>query len=306
MIEQSSTCRLLASLAAVFAATAVHVPAQEKTAPAASATAAPAEDAMATARREFEAVKRSRDAALQPKGSLPSMSTPSVDTNALSGGWSPKAPAPEKKSPNWLVEAMEKESDDRNKRSRSGGRGEATNPDERDPLGPRATTLGGRETEGRASDVDRKQSPTVINPLARYLGDWMSPQDYALLRPGIDPAAASGIDLRKEGPGIAGTVANPLGATQPGLASLNANLPRSNGELPRENPYLQSLNAPPIAPPPAVTGPVLSGLTPARPASQRPPAYSPPPLATPAPKPNVPDFLKSASDDKYFKQLKRF
>lgn len=284
---------------------------------------APAGPGLSEAQKEFDAIKASRDPALPLKADLPRMSAPEFH-----GGASPtpranpttksnKARA-ETKSKNWLVDAMQKPAEAREGRGRLPGE---LNP-ERDESGstsnPDAASLfaaedSRREPVGKRSEEPaRKNSPdapkeAVVNPLNRFLGEWMSPQDYALLKPGLTAAATDSPLALNPTPGVT-PPALPADVTVPGPIGSAAGLPRMASGLPsgtpRENPFLQSLSPPvnllPASPATSVPKPVLT--TPAVVA----PTVSAPSVVSPALPGKIPDFARPAADDKYFKQLKRF
>jgi hypothetical protein len=165
-------------------------------------------------------------------------------------------------------------------------------------------------TQNGAREGGDRIVPTtsVVNPLNRYLGDWMTPQDYSLLKPGLAQSAMNGLNhegSREGGLVIPGSNALRPGAVdQPGLRSSNVtnDVPAAK---PKENPFLQALNAPAVP-----VNPPSSFVTPAQVVTVSPPKISmmaapPAPVSEPA-KSKVPDFAKPVQDEKYFKQLKRF
>jgi hypothetical protein len=282
--------------------------AEEKASPAAT-QAAPAEDAITVARREFDAVKSARGAPLPQKGDAVRFTVPELhgvgagSTNGASNA--PKTPAAEKKSSNWLVEAMERPSDARKDRDR-------TRPEHERSLLLGSPVKDGSETTTEQRDAasdpepdNRKAPTTAVNPLAHYLGVWMTPQDYALLKPGLEQSLEAGSS--STGAEIA---AMKMGIpTLPGLAGVDRVLglgvppPRAGSAGPRENPFLATLNSAPspsvvVAPPQAVT--VIPVAPTALPATTMPPPQPAPVQSA------IPDFAKPATDQKYFKQLKRF
>lgn len=277
----------------------------------------PAEgDSITVSKKEFDAVKSSRDPALQPKGDVPRLSAPEMSTgiSGFSGLPATKPTDPKEKKPaNWLIDAMEKSaSADRNKRS---SRGLADGERERDSSDNPLTRSAGdaakdgsnsaRDSDsGNAKEDNDRKTTTVVNPLDRYLAGWMSPQDYALLKPGLTEAAnggrAGGKDALSSLPQAPGTMglpgANTISALVPGApAPLIAPPP------PKANPYLEALNAP--APIPAVTYVPPAVVTPA---PKVPVFAAPPPAPIDPAKSKLPDFVKPAQDEKYYKQLKRF
>ena len=280
--------------------------ADEKSAPP-GAPAVSSESAISAAKREFEAVKAARDPALQQKGALPKMTMP--DLHSAPSGVGNIAPKQqqigEKKSANWLVEAMEKQKP-RKDGERDNGRGKGERYDAREST---ALLTGGARDKDRTSvepetDPRRRARETEPkNPLASFLGEWMTPQDYALLKPGLEESLAG----TKNSPGAMPTPGAGLSSILGSDAALNpatAFNQAAIGTAPRENPYLAALNPPPPpmtlpVPPPTAVSPSVA------PAAVNPLAVSgPAPIAPP--KPKIPEFAKPAQDEKYFKQLKRF
>ncbi len=261
------------------------------------------EDSIATAKREFDAVKSLRDFGPQAKGGLPRMSVPEMQTGASAALPSQKLKTPEgeKRPANWLVDAMAKQS-----AARSGpGRESET----------RTLEQAQERTERREEDLkgggpanERKERHASNNPFARFLGDWISPQDYALLKPGLEQSFSSDAS-GPNGPKVAALGESFALKPTTGLESIDGFEPKSQpfGENTpaRENPYLQALANP-------VTAAAVSSLARPVPAMTPPPATSK--IGLPAefqtgvtpPKKHVPDFVRPTTDEKYFKQLKRF
>lgn len=147
---------------------------------------------------------------------------------------------------------------------------------------------------------------TITNPLTSYLDGWMTPQDFALLKPGLDGRPAA-VALPQPDASVApgGFMAEPLSSAQASRGAGPAPL-APGGDRPgagRENPFLAALNAP-------VANVAVAAQTP-RPA---PPEPGPATVATPSvpsppsppPASRTPEFARPAADDKYFKPLKRF
>ena len=278
-----------------------------------------APDAIAEARKEFETIKSVREAALLPESRMPKLGVPELSlptTPSAVSGPKPKQNPRDPKSSNWLVDAMAKEtntsagrtpesrSKERKARSNSknhddGSRGEGARGFE-----ARESAAAGSEREQRDEREEDVTAAVVVNPLNAFLGEWMTPQDYALLKPGLTP---------KEGSGVAGNVAGlpgSLGVTLPGngLKDLSFGGPVASSNppptSPRENPYLQSLK-----PDAAVTStlnrsrPTETSMVPNAP--RQAPMVAPTPPVTPPPS-KIPEFAKPPTDDRYFKQLKRF
>ena len=265
----------------------------------ASGTAA---DAIAGAKKDFEAIKSARDAALLPKGGLPRVSLPELPASAPSAGTGMKAKIapPDPKPGNWLVDAMEKQSSARNSREK-----DPRSRERRSRLRFCEATEGADEQASTHRTGDREPGDTslVVNPLMSFLGDWMTPQDYALLKPGLTQSFDPAFDARNPAalgtPGIAATLG---GVDEFAFGRLPSTPTASVPSALPENPYLQSLQ-PDFLPAPAgsVSEPVSVSSIPA--ATSR-SAMSPPPQ--PIPPTRIPEFARPPADDKYFKQLKRF
>lgn len=297
----------------LFALCAAGLAAEERTAPARD-TAAQTEDAITAAKRDFQLLKSAQDGAAQPKGTVPRIAVPELHHDPAAARLRPTPIKPEldQKSANWLVEAMEqtresrKDRNARNDRERRDGAelsGDASRRE--DPLGSERTGSARDERpdpQERAEDKDMTPAEVaVFNPLAQYLGDWMTPQDYALLGTRLQSGPAGGEFLRAATPaGVGGIDLGGSGAAETGLGVLASGTPGFT-RPPQENPYLQALSAPA----PSV-GSV--GSTPASGQISAPnpvPIYTPPPPPAPA-RTTVPDFVRPLPDEKYFKPLRRF
>lgn len=319
----SNGARIAATALAVASAASV-LPAQERQAPAPGAPISPP-DAIAGARKDFEAITAAREAAWQPKADLPRLSVPDWPGSTpapLIAAPSAKLPAREPQSANWLLDAMERSegsSDARRAKTLrahprdSKERDAATNP--RDSRSPNAATASDAHQPGETADDDREaraekkrnDEAAVINPLRRYLGDWMTPQDYALLQPDVGgPRAGESPSSRDGTP--AGTPSPASAFTLPGIETAFGLVPPtprvSAASPPRENPFLQSLPGPEIV---AVAGSAKSASfsAPSAPAPAPGATILPPPPQPPNPT-KLPEFANPLNDEKYFKQLKRF
>ena len=277
----------------------------------------PGADGIAEARRDFETLKSVRDASLVPGSRMPKVGVPemTLPTPAQSLGQPKTKPsAHDARSSNWLVDAMEKQSsskggkEDLRSKNRRGRTSLARDSDE-SATDRGTTTLGNNEDAPTASDraaaeaSDNELHPVVVNPLNSFLGEWMTPQDYALLKPGLTPSREPGA-LPSTSPisSIAGNAGQVGGLNDwmlptPGAAASILPAP------PRENPYLPSarLDLPPPGALARSRPPEISSVSP----PSRPSPLLPPTPADP-PKSKIPDFVKPPSDDRYFKQLKRF
>lgn len=245
-------------------------------------------------------------------GSLPRVAAPEWHGGASSAPPAKPArpnPAAAPGGSNWLVDAMLKpgaEPEGERVRSRRGATGEfetATASSSR----PEGRGVLADSPEPRDRTATASQPPdagTVINPLAGFLGEWMSPQDLALLKPGLSGIPAVPITRPLSG--------SPFGPTSGGMSAPGAEsgggmsppgmlISRGLGTA-RENPFLQGLNPPvPSIPPVAVPPKTVQSAPAAGPATSVP--MSPPPPAGPS---RTPEFARPTSDDRYFKPLKRF
>ena len=300
------------------------------TRPAAAADAGTALDA---AKRDLDLIKASREPGPPAADALPKFATPEWQHGSGAtpvpksvGQKSPNASAAQKKSTHWLVDAMEKGSSDartgdktREARRRDATRGEGTAigapPGESDSADREDLELAGEkearraeeDREGRdASSAARKPEAAAPNPLAGYLAGWMTPADYALLKPVIESADA---DASERG---TGSIANP--SSGPAAFSFSTTTPASRASsplmAPTENPFIEAMNAVSSAIPAGATGANTVAASPQN-SAPLPSVFTPPlePLPvppTPAGKSSVPDFVKPQNDEKYFKPLRRF
>ncbi len=272
--------------------------------------AAPGDDAITVAKREFEAVKEARNAlSMSPSGALPTIATPElhVETEsptAAAGHSLPGKRDTKTKSTNWLVDGVMKNTD-RGARDPAGNvldNDTTTDGIAPDPDAKPETNRGDRGRDGQDRTANKPVDP-VANPLSQFMAGWMTPQDYTLLRPGMNGDVPADRGSR-DSPLLPGTAASPSAVDFSGsnLASVLAGIGGAADApvTPRDNPFLQSFVPPspqsllPAAPPPAVSQP--SAIS---------PAINPPVQAPPA-QFAVPDFAKPSDDAKYFKQLKRF
>lgn len=282
---------------------------------AAAATATAPREGIAEAKKDFDSIKSVRDAALLPNSRMPTVSVPelSLPTAPSAIGTSKAKPDPrEAKSANWLVDAMKQSSSTSSSRlqdSRSGNRNSRSPSRDRDVTDEKGDGRNLTESENDAARIEQDRrdqreedvtAAVAANPLNDFLGTWITPRDYALLKPGLTPndsglgAKASALPSSISGTSVAGRLAE---LTRVGSASAAIAIPPS-----RENPYLQSLKTelPSAMPPtrrPIDVAPIAS-----------PPR--PPPVIVPSPVPpsqsKIPEFAKPTTDERYFKQLKRF
>lgn len=257
-----------------------------------------AEASLAGVKRDFAAIKAAREAAGNSTLDLPRLTAPELQAEARRPAVL-KTPAPEKKSTNWLVDAIE---------SKSGANG-VPGQNERDERSgfarePRAEDEVGTLRK-KAPTVDRKTGRTaetavVVNPLTSFMAGWMTPQDLALLRPSMGgPTAAESI-ARGERPRE--FLEQSVSGIQQGKgADIFAGRERAplSAMAPRTNPFLESIGLPAVAPavrigpPPAIAASTTNAL-------------APPPVESVSAKSKIPEFAKPPEDEKYFRQLKRF
>ena len=258
------------------------------------------------ARKDFEAVKSLRDFGGEPKGGMSGVAVPSLQTGAalaLPIG-SPKKSDGGKQSANWLADAMGKHPPARNPRGSAG----------------RVPEKDGEQAENReppakpGGEYDRNDRSKPINPFSAYLGAWMTPQDFALLKPALEHSYSGESGRSKISP------LNPAGDAAPsrpdggpirqdgGLVPLSRDsIPARRNNVPgaaRENPYLDVLGSSL-----SISSPTALAPKPNQPVVVPAPAGSPPPepLAAPTvPRSKIPEFVRPNTDEKYFKQLKRF
>lgn len=310
-----------------FSATAAFT-AESTSAAAALAPAA----SIDTAKRELDAIKAARNPAVQSGLDLPRIAAPELQLGSPSASpWSKRDRASkaqleaERKAKNWLIEGVEKEKrldrdgrDGRTERTQLeservlAARDELRNNDadgETESVGTMATleAESGRDSHEGRREREPAETP-VSNPLAGYMAGWMTPQDFALLQPNVAATATAvpaGSGLANGNGPVASTVPASPAVTNGDIATGLFGAGKANGAsaVLRENPYLAAL-APPaqmealFSAPPAGTAPP--------PAPSAPSVFQPAPLLeSPATKSKVPEFARP-TDDKYFKQLKRF
>lgn len=264
---------------------------------------------------------------MQAKDGSLRVATPTMETDpsATPGAWlraqkekEKELSEKKKKSNNWLLEAMEKD--------RKPDGEVVARPTEADQV--RALLAGERPTEtpatslssAQASATDEKgkekpAAPQVVNPLTRFMSDWMSPKDYALLQstPGVAAPKESvvGAGGSTPSPDTGGSVASVSAPGGGGLESLFGTGPGGRAPTsppPRENPFLQGLQPIPTGTAgPTFSAPALAPLPP-MPNSPAPATGFQPAPATElaSPRANAPDFARPTYDDKAFKPMKRF
>lgn len=286
------------------------VGAAEEPAPAATAKS---ENSISAAKRDFDSIKAAREEALHPKSDLPRVTVPELQLgnpaprNSSSEREAESDPRTKAKSPNWLVDAMDKGRKDdprrrggKNSSSKDRDPGEAWNAEK---SASRSDFTVGPETrrESAAETKDRREIEPPPNPLAPFLAGWMTAKDYALLKPttSTTPETPTTISI----PGVNPVTTESMLAARPeSRTPFRGEGPAGIGTTPAENPYLSALSdpAPTIG---AMTVPSQPAVAPSQPVMPPPPRYEPPP---PLPTVKIPDFAKPASDERYFKPLKRF
>ncbi|WP_146180195.1 hypothetical protein [Opitutus sp. ER46] len=302
-------------LAGVEASAADRVPVQQ------------ARDAssLTEAKQQLDTLKAGNTAATvtPTDATLPGVTVPELHAPNLVDPPAPVSPRPADKpvdsrmrpgrTGNWLVDAMMEPDADASKTGGSerlraqrrprpdhrdnGVHTGTANDASADPADPETTATG---ADADAAHAPSPRSPeTSPNPFTRYLSDWMTPQDYSLLRRTLAPSGERG-DPTNVAPAQDASITQTLADLRasndhPGALPPSATPPRS----PADNPYLtlwqeSELKPAGIQTPPPVTAPPPG------------PRLLEPPPPAPAPKPAVPDFVKPANDEKYFKPLKRF
>ena len=247
-------------------------------------TPASATDSLDAAKRDLRdlpAAERSQEV-LGKSSSLGSASLPAL---ALpnSGAVSQSKPDPDAPpSPTWLQDALKQTDAEKDQRRQ----------------GPDASLV-----RDQANGYKPVRAP---DPLAQYLGQWMTPRDRELLRPEAknvaDQKAGTPLDLNGQTPDKPGVLA-------PQLESLA--LPMQE---PARNPYLPETETPPPAPNPFATVSTAQSnerarepfsLPPATPALPNAQPVSPKPASSPI-EPAVSPTAPIVDDRKYFPQLHRF
>ncbi|MEN9635728.1 MAG: hypothetical protein RL077_4132 [Verrucomicrobiota bacterium] len=260
---------------------------------------------MASAKRDFRAVRASGDAGVGEKEGLPRLDVLSLNVvtpNHVERGRPPKNEA-EQKPANWLLDAMEKSSSARKDRELARASPE-----------PGGKISGSRPARGvdpfalkdELSEADRGVDSSAVapNPLAHYLGRWLTPQDYGLLQLGrLQKNAGLGAGATRSGGEPAAVKSSGVVAPLNSISWEPLTHPRfSERSGQRANPYLASIEGAPTTS--LATPAVNQGGVGVPPVSAIAPAAVP---AAPGPSTSrLPDFARPVSDEKYFKPLKRF
>ncbi|MEY2879943.1 MAG: hypothetical protein RLZZ15_2323 [Verrucomicrobiota bacterium] len=292
-------------LAAVVGATAAEPAAGEKPS-ADTARPAPAatEDALAAAKREFGSLKATRVQANE-KTSAPDIGLTGLRTEPSATRPAPlgrgAADAAAKKNANWLVDAMAA------KEPMPGASRDPKTAAETDKGLPGRGTLPGLRSaqtlDPRTSaSTTEKKNEAFANPLNGYMAGWMTPRDFEILRPGLEAAQATAeFRSMEKAPDVFNRPSDvSLGESANRSPGMTVEIRPANARA--ENPYLQfvapaaAANLPPPRPAFAVApAPVANVVPPVRADAL------PSPVGAP-----IPDFVKPRTDEKYFKQLKRF
>ena len=267
-------------------------------------------DVMAMAKRDLETIKAVRETATQPKATLPQFEKPGLPASMSKPPvWVAPASSPKRKVNNWLLEAMEKPELRKNREATSAKTHDLAR---RDNLnGELARNTDGRESatgrlDGREANMagtkDQARDEKNRNPLAAYMASWMTPRDYALLQPSVAGLTAAELTARGE---PSGEFALPSLVGRSGSLSSNASFSPVESQVAffhtRENPFLAKSPETPVA-----TSGVTIPLRVPVPRTAIPPAPVSPVIEMPITRPIGPEFARPSTDEKYFKQLKRF
>lgn len=267
------------------------------------------EESIASAKREFDALKNARTAGEPQSVDLSGVRAPTLHlTDEDMAAFLQEQAAQKKKDKaakagkrdNWLVDAMaEKKPADQDELKMGGtterGSGSTLNLVQ-DLAGPSRNEL--------ATTTAATKPPTgADNPLTQFMAGWMTPKDFDLLK--IKPADENlGISPEQ---GL-DRAAIPGGSSVPrsdGLTGMGRSAGSGAGTDPRPNPYLADFGALPgteLKDALSLPAPPVSG-------------YAPPPPLAPVSKPEIApvrrdppqgETLKPSTDAKYFPQLKRF
>jgi len=313
-------------IAALAAFGAVLQAADPPPLPASSVSAS--DNGLATAKRDYEAVKAARSSMVVPTGlDLPKIPTPAIQLESAAPPATPPAPrtavadetadalknARAGAVQNWLLDAMEKDAP-----RATPERNRSDDPRLRASENAMRETPRGSEREGRTKpkDADRgrvatpaeKQEAAALNPLAGYMTAWIAPRDRALLAPPDASRDATSLSALlnasdateaspRFGPPASGNVTAP--DTNPFAAGLVAGVGQPNPYLRDLSPAAQALpDARPVQPP---------AFAPVAPASASAAALHVEPPAPSAAAPTLAEQMKARDDEaRAFRQLKRF
>ncbi len=296
---------------------------------------AAAAESIAATKRDLERIRAASDPRFQgsANGSAPRVSVPALRTDSVEAAPPsppPSAPAssaarrsvPEKNAGNWLVDAMgqgAREKDERQRAAKGLPRMNEREGRQSPEVGRTSSgktsltepTIPGRDAErgshSTGANPAEKRVPTS-NPLAPFLGDWLTPHDLAMLSPGVGAEAGRSIaGVGDQRQGVPLVSVNSLGAP-----SLKHDFPGGYGSAPlpgltaspSPNPFLASLVDTPRTPLPAPSIPPALLAAPPAGSERAAQSRSAPDLEPVSPK--IPDVAKPRPDETYFKQLKRF
>jgi len=281
---------------------------------AAPATPVSPDGSIATAKREFNALKSGRSSWLE-KGEPPQVRAPELTISPTQSTDSPivKLPGgktPSSKTANWLVDAMIKPKTDT---------GDLPGKDRArmQSKSPSTVAKDGENVADRMEEAARDSAPehsTKIqsappSPLSSYMAGWMSPADFTLLR----SVAEADVTIASAGSGLeTGRVerfeSNELRLSIEGF-SMNRNptvttIGTRGPDV--ENPYMKEFETLKGAPSPAIATISPASDLSAPPAMDTGPAVKTAGPVSPGQPIAVPDFARRSDDAKYFPQLKRF
>jgi hypothetical protein len=284
---------------------------------------APAADSIADAKKDLASIKSS---AGQPDSgaALPALDMRDVNPGPV-GAHLDTTPviSPEKDASldptrkkegtgNWLVDAMDKKSD-RSPSSKSKdrddllrGEQDLLKGDERLAARADRDTASLEESRDRPASKDEATGP-AYNPLASFMGGWISPRDHDLLLPSSKTDGLSGAGAEKARsdllPGL--EIGQQGSAAETLLPPESAPFGESTGAA---NPYLAALDLGPGPQAKSIFSPEPAGFAPFGPAeiSSGVSSFGAAPKASDSSRSFVPDFAQPPDDDKYFKQMKKF
>lgn len=275
-------------------------------------------DTLAAARDVIRELGVGREARNLPAADLPRFAIPEWHQGAdPAPRVHPARPNPgaAPRNPNWLIDALQPPEVTRGP-AEGGGGGRSVGPGARAAADHTGITRSRRdwaptESRGAAERSPMDSGPpgagTMTNPLTAYLDDWMTPQDFTLLNPGLLGRAVAAVPPPVPGPVTGGLTEGP----QPPAGIYRGMNPGSvppAGSGPGtvyENPFLAALNAPATGGMTAAPAPRLALPTPVSSVTAA-PSLAPPPPPPPAPPARIPDFIRPTAEEKYFKPLKRF
>lgn len=275
-----------------------------------------AEDPIAKAKRDYEAIKTSRSEAARPASSatanLPRLEVQADEAPVLSpiqrarNTEALEEKARQTRSKNWLVDALDKKSDADLEAPESSALAKQDAADSKIA----AKTALDRPSDRRAADLPSKPKKTAVdapNPLGAYMSGWMTPKDFDLLQlRSRDTAVAKGPSTLSsiESPVLRQTSSSPglhIGGDIPSGSTLATAARPQNPYLPEMSPsFAPALEA---RPNPVSRSPVSTVLMPLE--NSRGPVQ-PDLTKTSGTEPIVAEPFKPQREGPEFKQLKRF